>query len=264
MNIQKLVKEAFQSIISEEYNGHKNFPTFVVVTSILDSQEDIEHWGEQAVDAYNTALEEEGGDVEKAKRTAQYRLSETMKEYFMDTVPSMEGINSHINNDLLQYTFNEVDWYSIAGRFLTEETLAAASDSMMDEPEEETLGTADHARPTGVFSRDIAPISLNENEMPVDAEYMMVSVKGTGKDEQFGIFVMPRTMKTYFQDPIKLVNAITNERGKYSFVKYVKDPKDPNLNPKPAFMQIIKAFKMETHDLNPQHNPESPEAQPIV
>lgn len=240
MNVQKLIKEAFQQIVSEEYNGYKNYPTFLIVSQITGDEESFNHWSnkaEEVIKANLANLPTDNAGINRDK--AINDLGGLMKEYHESRMPELDSTNA----DLLQYTLNSVDWYKVASKFITDETVQDA------------------------ISNLTSPMSLNEGSdlgsistVP-DAEYLMVSVKGAGKDEEYGIMVMPRTLKMYFQDPIKLVNAIINERGSYKFVKYIKDHKDPNITPSPSFMQIFRSFKLETHELNPQHDPmANPEA----
>ncbi len=214
MDIQKLIKESFLQIVSEEYNGFKNYPTFLAASNIMQNKENVDRWSNKAKDIIKTNIEN------KTLENTTDQLGELMKECYEETVSN----TSDEHSELVQFAIQSVDWNDVANRFINE------------------------------------AVDLEKIAQAPDAEYIMVSVKAPGKDDQYGIMVMPRTLKMYFQDPIKLVNAITNERGSYKFVKYIKDHKDPNVTPKPSFMQVFRNFKLETHELNPQHETQgSPE-----
>lgn len=240
MDIKKIIKEAFSTILSEEYEGFKNYPTYVVASQIASNSADIQHWIEQAQDIIKKNMEtrpSQDHQVSRAVSTAE--LAATMKDYFNEAPEGQE-----LGNDLLSL----VDWRQIASHYMEDEVVQDAIHSMFSVEDLEPAMSLNEAL---VQEMDLTAIA----DMP-DADYIMVSVKGPGKDEQFGIVVIPRTLKIFFQDPVKFINSITNKRGKYAFMSYITNHKDPNLDPKPNFMQVIKAFKLETHELNPQHEPQ--------
>ena len=99
------------------YSGYENYPTWCVVTRLINDPEMLKHWMTIAIAYMRQAkLATDSPDYLTEESIVMFRLSNDIAKTWITLRPLQK--NSGLYADLLQYTLQQVNWQEVAQVFI--------------------------------------------------------------------------------------------------------------------------------------------------